>query len=323
MKIWKNVVQFVIMLFLLSVFVFYMARLSPGNPLRSFYGESVQRMSMEEQEAAKRKLGLDAPIYIQYGKWLNKARKGEFGISYKYKKDVLEVMKEVYPNTLLLGGLSFLLSFGGALLLGAASAMKEDKLLDRLICKTGTVFNCIPSFWLSIVLILIFSVNFKILPSSGAYSIGRENDIGDRLIHLILPITVLTLSHMWYYAYLVRNKLLEEIRKDYVLLCRSKGLKRRKILFTHCMKNIMPFFISLMAISIPHLITGTYVVEKVFSYPGLGTICFESAKYHDYNMLMVVTLFTGMLVIIVNMSAQALAAKLDLQMENEEEINCD
>lgn len=320
----NRLIQFIITLFLLSVLVFYMARLSPGNPLRSYYGESVQRMSEEEQNAAKIRLGLDKPIHIQYVNWLKQAVKGDFGVSFKYKKDVVEVIKEVYPATLILGSVSFVLTFGGALLLGVFCVMKEDGFWDRAICKMGVIFNCIPEFWLAIVLILIFSINLRVLPSSGAYGLGEGSSLGSRLLHLILPVTVLTLSHVWYYGYIIRNRLLEEVRKDYVLLCKSKGLKKRTILFRHCVKNILPFIVSLMAVSVPHLLGGTYIVEKVFSYPGLGTVCFESAKYHDYNMLMIVTLITGTAVITINMGAQVLMAKLNPEMENEQEaVKCE
>lgn len=320
----NRLIQFIITLFLLSVLVFYMARLSPGNPLRSYYGESVQRMSEEEQNAAKIRLGLDKPIHIQYVNWLKQAVKGDFGISFKYKKDVVEVIKEVYPATLILGSVSFVLTFGGALLLGVFCVMKEDGFWDIAICKMGVIINCIPEFWLAIVLILIFSINLRVLPSSGAYGLGEGSSLGSRLLHLILPVTVLTLSHVWYYGYIIRNRLLEEVRKDYVLLCKSKGLKKRTILFRHCVKNILPFIVSLMAVSVPHLLGGTYIVEKVFSYPGLGTVCFESAKYHDYNMLMIVTLITGTAVITINMGAQVLMAKLNPEMENEQEaVKCE
>ena len=313
----KKLAQLALTLFALSLLVFYMARLAPGDPLRSYYGESVERMGEEERAAAMERLGLDSPIYVQYGQWVQDAFHGDFGISFKYKRDVKDVIGDMWLNTLILGGGAYLLTFLLALLLGVFCAMREDSITDRIICKVGTVTNCIPSFWISLVLILVFSVNLKLLPSSGAYSVGGEGDILSRLKHLILPLAVLILSHLWYYAYLVRNKLLEEIRQDYVLLCKMKGLSRRSIMWKHCVRNILPSFFSVMAISIPHILGGTYVVESVFSYPGLGTLCFESAKYHDYNMLMVLCLLTGALVVACNMLAQALSGRIDPRVKHE------
>jgi len=294
-----------------------MARLSPGDPLRSYYGEGVERMSTIEKQHAMDKLGLDEPIYIQYGKWISNVCKGDFGISFKYKQDVSTVIGDVYINTIILGGLGYILTFILALIMGIFCAVHEDKLIDRFICKLGTITNCIPSFWISLVLVLIFSINLGILPTSGAYLMGQENNIISRIAHLILPITVLILSHLWYYTYMIRNKLLEEIREDYVLLCKAKGLHNKAIVYKHCLRNIMPTYISIMAISVPHILGGTYVVEQVFSYPGLGSLCFESAKYHDYNMLLVLSLLTGALVVFANMLSQVINNKIDPRMKHD------
>ena len=313
----KKLAQCIVVLFLLSLAVFYMARLAPGDPLRSYYGESVERMSPQERETAIHSLGLDQPIYKQYGIWLQNAFDGDWGISFKYKQPVTSVLGSMYQNTLLLGGLAYVCTFGLALLLGVFCALHEDRFVDKLICKIGTITNCIPSFWVSLVLILIFSVNLGWLPSSGAYALGRAGDILSRLRHLILPLSVLVLSHLWYYAYMVRNKLMEEIRQDYVLLAKAKGLGRRRIVYRHCLRNILPTYLSLMAISIPHILGGTYIVEQVFAYPGLGSLCFESAKYHDYNLLMILCLITGALVILSNLIAQLLQDRIDPRMQRE------
>lgn len=313
----KKIGQFIFAIAVLSIIVFYMSRLSPGDPLASYYGESVERMNTQQKQQAIDKLGLDEPIYAQYVSWLTNAAQGEFGISYKYKQDVTKVIGNVYINTIILGGLGYILTFLFALLLGIFCTLHEDKLIDKIICKVGVVTTCIPSFWVSLVLILIFSINLNILPSSGAYAIGQPDNMSSRIQHLILPLSVLVISHLWYYAYMVRNKLVEEIRQDYVLLCRMKGLKKRKIVYKHCLKNIMPSYISIMAISVPHILGGTYVVEKVFSYPGLGTLCFESAKYHDYNMLMLLCLITGVVVVFANMIAQLINDKIDPRMKHD------
>ncbi|WP_037373219.1 ABC transporter permease [Anaerovorax odorimutans] len=313
----NKIFQFLLVMFLLSLIVFYMARLSPGDPLKSYYGESVERMSIAQQEAAMERLGLDEPIYLQYTKWIENAAAGDFGISFKYKQDVMKVIGDVYENTLILGGLAYILNFGLALLLGVFCALHEEEWIDRIICKIGVVTNCIPAFFISLVFILIFGVNLAILPTSGAYSIGQSQNIMDRLVHLILPLAVLVLGHLWYYTYMVRNKLLEETRQDYVLLCKVKGLSKRQIMWKHCLKNIMPSFISIMAISIPHILGGTYVVEKVFSYPGLGTLSFESAQFHDYNMLLVLCLITGAVVVTANITAQIINEIIDPRMKYE------
>lgn len=311
----KKLLIFVVSIFLLSVIVFYIARLAPGDPLVSYYGDRAEKMTAGERAWAEEKLGLHESITVQYGKWLGRAVRGDFGISYKYKMDVLEVIEGRVGNTLLLGGVGFVLIFVLALLLGVWCEWNEERLIDRAICKIGTVTSCIPEFWLSLVLILIFAVELKVLPSSGAYTIGKENDLGDRILHLILPMTVVVLGHLWYYAYLIRNKLLEEVRTDYVLLAKSKGVTGKSVMFRHCVRNIIPTYLSIMAISVPHILGGTYIIETVFSYPGIGTLSYESARYQDYNLLMVICLLSGALVILCNMIAQTINERIDPRMK--------
>ena len=311
----KKLLIFVISIFLLSVIVFYIARLAPGDPLVSYYGDRAEKMTAEERTWAEEKLGLHESIAVQYGKWLGRAVHGDFGISYKYKMDVMEVIEGRVGNTLLLGGVGFVLVFVLALLLGIWCAWNEERWIDRVICKVGTVTSCIPEFWLSLVLILIFAVELKVLPSSGAYTIGKESDAGDRILHLILPLTVVILGHLWYYAYLIRNKLLEEVRADYVILAKSKGVAGKSVMFRHCVRNIIPTYLSIMAISVPHILGGTYIIETVFSYPGIGTLSYESARYQDYNLLMVICLLSGALVILCNMIAQTINERIDPRMK--------
>lgn len=314
-----KVLSFVLSLFLLSLAAFYVARLAPGDPLVSYYGDRAEKMTVQEREQAEARLGLDQPIHIQYVRWLENASHGDFGISYKYKTDALEVIAARLPNTLILGGIGFALIFLGALALGAVCAWNEGNRLDRFLCKAGTVVSCIPEFWMSLVLILVFAVYLRWLPSSGAYTAGGGG-FGDRAVHLLLPLTVTVAGHLWYYAYMIRNKLLEEIRSDYVLLAKSKGLSRRAVLFRHCLRGVLPTYLSLMAISVPHILGGTYIVETVFSYPGIGTLSYESARYQDYNLLMLLCILSGGLVILCNILSQIAGERLDPRMRELPEV---
>lgn len=310
----KKAAMLVVSVLVLSLIVFLMARVAPGDPLVAYYGDRAEKMTTEEKDQTRERLGLDRPVLVQYGVWLENAVQGDFGISYKYKQDVMEVVGERAGNTLLLGGIGFALTFLLSLLLGRYCAEREGRISDKICCQLGTVSSCIPTFWLALMLILLFGVLLGILPTSGAYDVGKDGDILSRLLHLILPMAVLVLSHLWYYAYMIRNKLCDEIRQDYVLFERAKGFDMKTIVRRHCMRNIMPSYVSLMAVSVPHILGGTYIIEMVFSYPGLGTLAFESAKYHDYNMLMIVCLITGTAVIICNMIGQIINERIDPRM---------
>lgn len=316
----KKIFIFLLSVLILSVVVFYVARLAPGDPLVSYYGDRVEKMSVAERQWAEENLGLNDSIHVQYMRWLPNALKGNFGISFKYKTDVLEVIGGRLVNTLILGGVGFVLIFVLALGLGILCAWHEEKWLDKLICKVGTILSCIPEFWLSLVLILIFAIYLRWLPSSGAYSIGKANHISDRILHLILPMSIAVLNHLWYYAYMIRNKLLEEVRAEYVLLAKSKGLDKKSILFRHCLRNIIPSYLSIMAISVPHILGGTYIIETVFSYPGIGTLSYESARYQDYNLLMLLCILSGAVVILCNIIAQTINEHIDPRMRGNEVI---
>lgn len=224
----RKIAQMLIILVILSIAVFVIARLCPGDPLRSYYGDSVQHMSEMQKDAAREKLGLNDSMITQYMRWAAGVFDGDLGLSYKYKMPVSAVIGRVWMNTLVLGGVAFILTFGLATALGMFCALREDSLADRLICRIGVISGSIPAFFMALLLILIFAVKLGILPTGGAYSYGNSDSIADRIVHLILPVTVLVFEHLWYYAYMVRNKLLEETRKDYVLLCKAEGIPRKK-----------------------------------------------------------------------------------------------
>lgn len=316
----KKIAQMLVVLLLLSVIVFVMARLCPGDPLKAYYGDGIERMSTEEREAAREKLGLNDAMVVQYQRWARQALTGDLGLSYQYKQPVSVVIEHFWLNTVVLGGTAFVLTFGLAIWLGMFCALREESRIDRIICRLGVVSSNIPAFFLALLLILIFAVNLRILPTGGAYSLGNSGNLLDRAYHLILPVTVLVLEHLWYYAFMVRNKLLEETRKDYVLLCKAEGIPRKTIMSKHCLKNIMPSMIAMMAIAVPHILGGTYVVESVFAYPGLGTLSFEAAMYQDYNLLMALCMVTGFVVLLFNLLAQLTSEYLDPRMKYEREI---
>lgn len=316
-----RLVEMLIILILLSLIVFAISRLCPGDPLRSWYGDGVDRMSSYEKSVAREELGLNKSLPAQYGIWLNDLAHGDFGLSYKYKRQVSEVISAVIGNTVLFGGLVFAITFILAFLIGKLSAEREDTKFDRLICKAGIISGNIPVFFLSLICILVFAVELNLLPTGGAYSYGFEGNIIDRLWHLVLPVFVMVIGHLWYYAYMVRNLLLEEMRKDYVLLLKAEGIPRVRIIKKYCMKNILPPMITIMAIAVPHLLGGTYVVEMVFGYPGIGRLSFESALYKDYNLLMATTLLTGSVVVVCNYLAQILNEHIDTRMCHEEALN--
>ena len=315
----RQLLQFALLLFALSILVFLMARLSPGDPLRSWYGDGVDRMSNSEKALMRHNLGLDRSLLVQYGIWLRNALVGNFGISLKYKQPVTAVIGNVLPNTVLLGIISYLLTFFLAFRLGKRGALHEGARSDRWLRRFSVVTGNVPTFFLAMLLILFLAVKLPIFPTGGAYSYGMKYNVPDRLWHLVLPTAVIVLGHAGYYGMMVRNLLVEETRKDYVLLLKSQGIPKERILGKYCMKNIMTGMIPAMTMAVPHLLGGAYVVEMVFGYPGLGELSFESALYKDYNLLMAITLLTGCVVIFCNLFGEVLSACIDPRMAEHRE----
>ncbi len=310
--------QMLLLFCLLIVLVFFLSRLAPGDPLRAYYGQSVERMNEQQRAAAEEKLGLNQPLAAQFAIWCKNALRGEFGISFQYKQDVLAVISQRYQNTLVLGGAAFLLTFALAIPLGIYCAEHEGSLADKLLSRLGAALSCIPTFFLALLLIALFSVRLGLLPSGGAYPVGAAADLGGRLRHLVLPAATIALGHFWHYAYLVRARLADELNADYVLMLRAKGIGRRKILWKHCLRGALPSLLAMVAMAVPHLVGGAYLVEKVFSYPGLGALAFEAAQYHDYNLLLVLCVLTGAVVVLCSMLAEALGEKADPRTRREE-----
>lgn len=310
----KKTGQLIISLIVLSIIVFFVSRVAPGDPLRAYYGESVERMTDAQLASAEERLGLDKPLAVQYAVWAGNALRGDFGISYQYKQPVMNVISDVYGNTLTLTAVSFVIIFAAGMMLAVFCARHEGSLADRTICRLGIAANSIPEFFMALILILVFAVKLGWLPQSGVTSVGGGG-IADRAVHLILPVAAIVISHIWYCAYMMRNRLTDEMSKEYVLMCKVKGLTERQTVYRHCVRNIMPSAISIMAVFLPHLMGGAYVVEMVFSYPGMGKLGLESAQYHDYNMLMTVCLITGAAVILINMAAQVINEKLAPDMK--------
>jgi len=315
-KILNNLLILVGSIFVLSIIVFVFARLSPGDPLLAFYGDALEFMGPAELDAARARLGLDGPIYIQYIHWLANAATGNFGLSLQYKIPAMDVISPLIVNTLILGITGYILVFTLAILVAIGCALHEDGLFDRIACQLGTMIYFIPAFWLGLCLVLIFSINLNWLPSSGAYDFGMSGNLVNRIEHLILPLTIMIGSHIWYYAYMIRNKLLDENRKDYVLLAKAKGLSKSEIIWKHSLRNVAPTIINLMAISIPHVLSGTAIAEAVFNYPGIGNMAVIAAKYHDYNLLMLLVLISGSIVIIASIVAYSINEVVDPRMKD-------
>lgn len=282
-------------------------------------------MSPETLDRIRRDMSLDDPILVRYLKWLTDFVRGDFGYSYVSKMPVSTRIWAVIPNTFLLAFLSLFLAFLFGVVLGVIQAVKQNTLVDSVLSGTSLFFYSMPSFWLAIMLILLFSVGADawgwplVFPPSGVEGEGHLfmtplEQVKDRLAHLVLPVLSLTLILTAGVARYVRAGMLEVIRQDYIRTARAKGLRESKVVFKHALRNGLIPVVTLFGVYFPFLLSGTVFVEKIFSWPGMGSLLVDSIGDRDYPVVLAATVMFGGMVVLGNLLADLLYGVVDPRM---------
>jgi peptide/nickel transport system permease protein len=261
-------------------------------------------------------LGLDQPFYVWYLTWLWNVLHGDFGRSMIDGSPVVTHILERLPNTLELTLTAIVLGILLSVPLGVIGALRRGSKTDHSLTVFSVGGFAIPQFWLGLMLILTFSVTFQHhgwpwLPSGGVTSPFGGGDLGDRLLHLIMPATVLSLFYLSLWSRFTRSSMLEVLSQDYIRTARAKGMSERRVVYLHGLRNALIPLVTLVGLELPGLVSGGLVVEVVFSWPGLGRLAFERALQYDYTTVMGVVFFTTLLVVAGNLLADILYAILD------------
>jgi peptide/nickel transport system permease protein len=275
--------QAVLLLFLVSLATFTLVRLAPGDPSAFAYGSSA---SAEDVAHFRARWGLDAPIHLQYLRWLSNAAGGDLGRSYQDGRPVLAVVAERIPASLLLALTALVVATLLGVGLGVFAAGHHFSPWDRAVTLLATLCYSTPAFWLGIVLILLFSVKLGWLPSGGIRSPAAPFDFGDLLRHLALPATALAVRDVGRFARITRSSMLEVLSQDYLRTATAKGLTARTIALRHTLRNALLPVITLLGMSVPGLLSGSVIVETVFGWPGMGRLAIESALQRNYPVIM-------------------------------------
>jgi peptide/nickel transport system permease protein len=296
-----------------SIITFAITALS-GSPFDTL--ELNPRIKPADIQNIKHNLGLDKPILERYFIWLSHVVRGDFGRSLITYQPVRDRILDVMPNTLMLSGISVFLAFFLALPIGILAAVKRNSIFDRLATTGAVAGFAIPTVWLGLLLIILFAVKFNhwglpSLPVGGVRNLRGNGGLWDRVVHLILPITALTIPQLAGWIVYVRSSMLEVIRQDYIRTAQSKGLKERSVLYIHAFRNAVLPLVTLIGLSIPDVFGGSLVVENVFAYPGMGRLTIDSVGNKDYTMVMGTTIFFAILVIVGNLIADILYVALD------------
>ena len=271
----------------------------------------------EDIEAIKRYLGLDRPLYIQYITWLAGITHGDFGRSMTDGTTVTSHILERLPATLELTVTAILIGIVISIPLGITGALRRGSKLDHFFTGLSVAGFAVPAFWLGLILILIFSVQFEawglpFLPSGGVMTPGTQGgDLLDRLVHLLMPATVLSFVYISIWSRFTRSSMLEVLGQDYVRTARAKGMGERRVVYLHALRNAIIPLVTLVGLELPALVSGGLVVEVVFSWPGIGKLLYERAIASDFTTVLGITTFAALLVVLGNLLADILYAVLD------------
>jgi peptide/nickel transport system permease protein len=271
----------------------------------------------EDVEAIKRYLGLDRPLYIQYITWLAGIVHGDFGRSMIDGSLVSSHIFDRLPATLELTVTAILIGVLISIPLGITGALRRGSKIDHALTAMSVGGFAIPAFWLGLLLILVFSVQFEawglpFLPSGGVMTPGTGGgDFFDRIVHLIMPATVLSFVYLSIWSRFTRSSMLEVLSQDYVRTARAKGMSERRVVYLHALRNAVIPLVTLVGLELPALVSGALVVEVVFSWPGIGKLLYERALQTDYTTVLGITTFAALLVVGGNLLADVLYAFLD------------
>ncbi|HFL2600380.1 TPA: ABC transporter permease [Clostridioides difficile] len=300
------------MLILISILSFGLLELAPGDPADAYINPL---MSSQDIENIRVNMGLNKPVYIRYLNWLKNTLSGNLGISYINHMPVTEQIMEKMGNTFILMGTSLIFSILVAIPLGIFLAVNKNSITS----KVSSVFNyigvSIPSFWIGMILISIFSVKLNIFPSGGMHTIGNDS-IGDLVKHLVLPVITLGLYNTAIFTNYVEASVNEQLKKQYVITARAKGLSEKVILFKHVLKNSLTSLVTILGMSIQKLVTGAFVTEVVFSWPGMGRLMIDSIFSRDYTVIMAITMLSALFLILGNLVADILYLLIDPKIKS-------
>ncbi len=293
----KRIIQSIPILIIISIISFSIIRMAPGDPVKVFI---TPQMTYEQIERTKTRLGLDKPIYIQYFYWIKNLLKGDLGYSFINYQPVIKLIKERIGPTIGLMGVSMIISIILSVVLGTISAVYKDKFLDKFISKVCYIGISIPSFWFAMMLIYTFSLKFKILPSLGMRSIGVKSAL-DLIKHGIMPVIVLSFPNTSILTRYIRSNVIDEMDENYVDMLRSKGLNYKRILYVHILKNSLLPVITILGMNLPSLVSGAFITESIFGWPGMGRLGVGSIFNFDYPVIMAITMLSSVMLIIGNL----------------------
>jgi peptide/nickel transport system permease protein len=283
----------------LSIVMFVLIHAAPGDPVVAMMGPTAAG-NPQYVEQARANLGLDEPLPVQYVTWLKNLLKGDFGTAYTFgNKPVLELIEDRFWATFMLQGIALTLGILIAIPIGIISATRQYSKTDNAVTIFSFIGLALPNFWLALLLQVWIAVELGWLP---VISTGQANaDFPERIKYFILPVIVLVLPNIAYFARFMRSSMLEVKNQDYVTVARAKGLPNKTVLYRHSLRNALIPMITVIGLQIPTIIGGAVIIEQIFAWPGLGDLAVKAISQRDYPVILAITLLSGAVVMIVNL----------------------
>ncbi|WHY83932.1 ABC transporter permease [Neobacillus novalis] len=298
----NRVLSGIVVIFGISIFSFLLIHLIPGDPVKIMLGINA---SPEQVVKLTRHLGLDKPLLVQYGQYITNVIQGDFGTSLKTGRPVLVEILERFPETVKLAVFGLLISVVIGISLGILAARFKDSIIDKLCTAFATLGVSIPSFWLAILLVMIFSVQLSWFPIAN----------GTGLRDLILPAITLGVVASTMIMRLTRNGMIEVLSNDYIRTARAKGLRNHLILFRHALRNVLIPVVTVIGLQLAGLLGGTVIIEQVFNWPGLGTLAVGAIFSRDFPLIQGTILFMGVVYITINILVDVLYSIIDPRVD--------
>ncbi|MGF7045868.1 peptide/nickel transport system permease protein [Paenibacillus sp. DS2015] len=292
----------------ITILNFCIVNLAPGNPVDMYLDPNTPKQLME---AKKEMLGLNDPIIIQYFKWLWQLLHGDFGFSFSSFAPVTHIIGERIGPTLVLTSISLTAGLLIAIPIGIISAVRQNTRFDYIMTGLSFIGTSIPQFFLGLGLIYIFALHFKILPTGGMLTIGGDGSLGDRIRHLILPVSVLTIAIVGKKIRYVRASMLDVLKQDYLRTARAKGLHEFIVTNKHALRNALIPIITVYGMEIPLLLGGSIIIEQIFQWPGIGQLTMQSILSRDYPTLMGLNFIAAIIVLATNLMTDILYSAAD------------
>ena len=300
-------------LFFATLISFSLVRAAPGDPIDMYLSTDMEDADPEVVDRIRKQMGLDRPVIYQYFSWLGEVLRGNLGNSLHTRQPVTQVIANVIPNSMFLAGIALMVSVLLGLPLGAITAIRQRSLMDYIVTTVVLIGYTLPSYYIALMLLYFLSFRSRFLPSSGMRSLrgGPENEYLDLLMHAAMPLMVYIVVRMVQWVRFQRNSMIEVMSQGYIRTARAKGLRESLVIRRHAWRNSLTPIVTNLGLSFSGLIGGSFIIESIFAWPGMGRLGLNAVRLRDFPVTMGILLVSTIMIVAGNLLSDMLYVMLD------------